>query len=158
MICKLIVGLYRCCAVIYTVYWWTGFYLIAFPLLHILTRLERWPITTQGQSCLFNKGSLKLDWILIKTLLFKGIVYPKWVFCLLLFTNHVASTYYFLSSVKQKEIHWAEGLSFCFKLMALGITDIKGQSWPNGSRVVLVTRRSWVRVPGPAGIVGGGSE
>ncbi len=35
---------------------------------------------------------------------------------------------------------------------------IKGQSWPNGQRVGLLTQRSWVRVLGPAGIVGGGSE
>ncbi len=33
-----------------------------------------------------------------------------------------------------------------------------GKSWPNGWRVGLVIQRSWVRVSGPAGIVGGGSE
>ncbi len=35
---------------------------------------------------------------------------------------------------------------------------LRGQSWPNGLRVGLVTQRLRVRVSGPAGIVGGGSE
>ncbi len=35
---------------------------------------------------------------------------------------------------------------------------LKRKWWPNGYRVGLVIQKLWVRVSGPAGIVGGGSE
>uniref|UniRef100_A0A673NR87 NAD(P)(+)--arginine ADP-ribosyltransferase n=1 Tax=Sinocyclocheilus rhinocerous TaxID=307959 RepID=A0A673NR87_9TELE len=40
----------------------------------------------------------------------------------------------------------------------INVLSLLGQSWPNGLRVRLVTRRLRVRVSGQAGIVGGGSE
>ncbi len=42
-------------------------------------------------------------------------------------------------------------------LKYINILENRGQSWPNGKRVGLVSGRLWVRISGPAGIVGGGS-
>ncbi len=43
-----------------------------------------------------------------------------------------------------------------FILLFHGHSRQSGKSWPNGLRVGLVIQRLWVRISGPAGIVGGG--